>query len=56
LYVDKYEDVTKRRAGDDALLNQIKELLGDDAANQAAARLGLESDEVQIQHTSDTTH
>ena len=57
LYVEKFEDVGKvRRAGDDAILSQIKELLGEDAANAAADRLGLKANVVQNTHTSTTTH
>ena len=57
LYVEKFEDVGRaRRAGDDAILSQIKELLGEDAANAAAERLGLKASVVQNTHTSTTTH
>ena len=55
--MERFEDVGKgRRAGDDAILSQIKELLGEDAANAAADRLGLKANVVQNTHTSTTTH
>lgn len=54
LYVDRYEDVTKRELSIDDLLALVRKLVGSDLADQMATRLGLETQETQaIEHQDD---